>query len=439
MDQFEAEVLYHPDRLTEWTGDVTDRLMEGIEDLTREQMMGPYHPFNNPLLWEVLHAGWFIERWFLREHLGREPRFDGFDDIYDSTVISHGRRWVEELHSPEQTRDFLTSLAGRVETVLHTGSVSREARYYLYYAILHADMHTEALTYQRQTLGYPAPDHPAASDSGSTDPVEENYVPFGEGTWRLGADPEDPFCFDNEKWAHEVTVDPFELRNLPVTQGEYRQFVEAGGYESPRWWSEPGWSWRTSGELSSPRYWRRGDGGWERRQFDRWVPLEPDHVMIHVSWYEARAYCRWDGSRLPTEAEWMVASTVEPGESFDQRSHRPYPWGAELPRETHARLDWRGMGSGPASGTGAGESPAGIRSLIGTVWEWTVDPFEPFPGFEPDYYRQYSEPWFGSRKVLKGGCFATRSRLARSGYRNFYSPNRNDVLAGFRPARSLDP
>ena len=163
---------------------------------------------------------------------------------------------------------------------------------------------------------------------------------------------------------------------------------------------------------------------WLRRAFDRWAPLEPNRAMLHVNWFEADAYCRWRGRRLPTEAEWEFAA----GGLEKTR----FPWGEEPPTPARANLDWRGGGAVDADAWPEGDSSAGCRQLIGNVWEWTATVFGPYPGFVADPYKEYSQPWFGDHMVLRGGCWATRSRLIRNTWRNFYKPDRRDVWAGFR-------
>jgi len=187
-------------------------------------------------------------------------------------------------------------------------------------------------------------------------------------------------------------------------------------------------------KFDHPAYWRRETNGrWQQRFFDRYLSLSEHLPIIHVSWYEAEAYCNWAGRRLPTEAEWELAAsgelTPDGGRLSDRRRH--FPWGDDPPIAERANLDWR---SGPAEvgDHAGGDSAFGCRQMIGNVWEWIADDFTSYPGFIIDPYREYSKPWFGSHKVLRGGCWATRSLLIRNTWRNFYTPDRYDVWAGFR-------
>ena len=172
-----------------------------------------------------------------------------------------------------------------------------------------------------------------------------------------------------------------------------------------------------------------------RRNFHQWIPIEPHAPVIHLTWYEAEAYCHWANRRLPTEAEWEMAASAEPSVSGDSvtAKKRRYPWGDAPSTPNHANLDSRHQGCVDVAAYPEGDSAFGCRQMIGNVWEWTATPFYPFPGYILDYpYKEYSAPWFGDRKVLKGGAWATRSRLAYNTFRNFFPPNRNDVFAGFR-------
>jgi iron(II)-dependent oxidoreductase len=291
-------------------------------------------------------------------------------------------------------------------------------------------MHAEAFTITRQTLAYPAPPPaggPGAGLAGGDAPWGGD-APVAGGSFRLGAEPGAAFVFDNEQWAHPVELRPFAIARAPVTQAEFAAFVEDGGYRRRTLWGAEGWAWRQREGAEQPAYWRREARGWRRRDFDRWVPLEPHRPVVHVNWYEAEAYCRWAGRRLPTEAEWEAAASRAPGGGRKS----PHPWGDGEPTPGRANLDGGARGCVGVAAHPEGDSPCGCRQMTGNVWEWTADPFLPYPGFAPGPYKEYSAPWFGDHKVLRGGCWATRGRMLRNTWRNFYRPERRDVFAGFR-------
>ena len=406
------------------------RTLALVADLDDEQLMGPKLAIVNPLLWEIGHVAWFQEKWSLRHLKGEPPLEADADALYDSMAIDHDTRWDLPLWSRSGTLAYMDRVLGRVvEGLERSPELSAEEVYFHLLPLFHEDMHDEAFVYTRQTHGWPAPaaEHygPRIEDPGGALPGD---VEVEGGTFLLGASPDAPFAFDNEKWAHPVEVAPFRIARAAVTQGELREFVDDGGYEREELWSEGGRAWRRESGARHPVYWRRDGGGYERRVYDRWVDLEDDLPAVHVSWWEAEAYCRWAGRRLPTEAEWELAASG----GVDGGRKRTYPWGEESDATGRANLDGSGGGTVPVGALAAGDSPCGCRQMLGNVWEWTGDDFGPFPGFVPDPYKEYSEPWFGDHKVLRGGCWATRLRLVRNTWRNFYQPQRRDVWAGFR-------
>ncbi len=427
------------DRLTQWVHDSRRRVMELVEDLSDEQLVGPLIATINPLIWEIGHLAWFQERFLLRDALQREPIIAHCDALWDSGAVPHDTRWFLDLPSRDDTLQYMRQVRDRVAEAVTEGLPPAWHRLALY-TVFHEDTHTEALTYTRQTLQYPAPTITQLSHTAPDTVVDAGAhrgdVDIDGGTFLLGATGAEPFVYDNEKWCHRVEVQPFSIAKAPVTQAQFAEFVEDGGYQRPLLWVRPGWSWRTRTRADHPVYWRRSDSGWERRVFDEWRALEPHRPVVHVCWYEAEAFCRWAGRRLPTEAEWELAATGAANAADDGGAHgttkRRYPWGDEEPAAQHANLDWRAMDTVDVAAYPDGDSVYGCRQMIGNVWEWTGSTFAPYPNFEQDTYRDNSWPWFGSRKVLRGGAWATRGRYVRNTYRNYFTPDRRDVFAGFR-------
>lgn len=401
-----------------------ERTLALVADLEPEQWLGPQLDIVNPPLWEFGHLGWFEEFWCLRGGSRQTASlFDRADHLYDSAEVAHPQRWSLPLPDPEATRRYLEQVRQRVIAGLESAP---SGGYFGELSAMHEEMHAEAFAYTRQTLAYAQPQPVTMPVSGGPWPGDAEVQ---GGRFRLGAEPGDGFVFDNEKFAHEVDIRDFCMSRAPVSNAQFIEFVEAGGYRRKACWSEVGWRWREASAAQAPRYWQRVDGGWQWRCHDRIEPLLPHHPVIHVNWYEAEAWCRWAGRRLPTEAEWEYAASSEPG---DPGRKRRYPWGDELPSIRQANLFAAAGGTLPVDDCAAGDSPWGLRQMIGNVWEWTADWFLPYPGYLRDPYAEYSEPWFGNHKVLRGGCHATRDTLIRNTWRNFYTPERNDVFAGFR-------
>jgi len=394
----------------------------------------------NPLLWEIGHVTWFQEKWALRHAAGKAPMRADSDALYDSAAIPHDTRWNLPLPSRDDTLGYMIAVRDRVLERIAERNLTENDRYFITLAVFHEDMHTEAFTYTRQTHGWRAPVFSGLEpvNAGETGPLGGD-VEIPGGQFLLGALREERFVFDNEKWSHAFKVQPFAIARAAVTQAEFLDFVESQGYGRREFWSEPGWRWRESVGAEHPVYWKREAAGrWLRRNFDCWVNLEAHRPVLHVNWWEAEAFCKWAGRRLPTELEWEVAAAGEPGDSPKELAgvKRRFPWGDDSPGAEHANLGWRAMGTVDVSAMPAGDSAFGCRQMIGNVWEWTANDFGPYPGFVIDPYREYSEPWFGTHKVLRGGAWPTQPRLLRNTWRNFYMPDRRDVWAGFRTCRA---
>jgi iron(II)-dependent oxidoreductase len=407
------------DQLVEALRDARARTLALVQDLDDAQWMGPRLAIVNPIRWEIAHVAWFHERWVLRHVRGRAPVREDGDALYDSARVHHDTRWDLPLPDRAGTLAYMQEILERVCDAARDG----EQRYFHELVLFHEDMHDEALTYTRQTLGYPAP------QLGGSAPVDAGPWPgdveVPGGPMLLGARDDGRFVFDNEKWAHRVEVAPFRIARAPVTNQEFARFVDDGGYARDELWSAEGRAWRATVAARAPVYWRRAGDRWLVRRWDREVEQQPHHPVTHVCWFEADAYCRWSGRRLPSEAEWELAAATPDG--------RRFPWGDAPPTAAHANLDAAAGGPVDVAAHADGDSAYGCRQMIGNVWEWTSTRFAPYPGFVIDPYAEYSAPWFATpHMVLRGGCWATRARLLRNTWRNFYSPDRRDVLAGFR-------
>ncbi len=423
------------ERLAGMLADSRRRTLDLIGDLDEEQMLGPQLSIVNPPLWEIGHLAWFQERWNLRrvtdEEFTSSRILEQGDELYDSMEVAHDTRWDLPLLSSEETLSYMQRVLDLTLDRLREEGPTPEVSYFTQLATFHEDMHGEAFTYTRQTHALPEPPisdrEPGVLEGRPAGPFEGDAEIPG-GTFMLGATEDMGFVFDNEKWAHPVEVAPFRISRAPVTNEQFAAFVEDGGYENKDLWSERGAKWLEQTGAEHPVYWSKQSGGWNRRHFDETGPLSPHQPVIHVGWYEAEAYCRWAGRRLPTEAEWEMAASAEPSSEHN----RLYPWGDEPPTPRHANLDGRLLGPVDVAAFPEGDSAFGCRQMMGNVWEWCADDFGPYPGFVRDSYKEYSEPWFGDHKVMRGGAWATRSRMLRNTWRNFGLPARRDLFVGFR-------
>lgn len=380
--------------LVQTVNEARARTLALVADLDDEQLNVPLLEAVNPFRWELGHVAFFYDVFLLRL-LGRAAfLMDGAADLYDSFSVDHDDRWSLALPSRAGTLEYMTRVHAAVVERLASSEPDPVQTYLCLLAVLHEDMHAEAFSYMRQTLEYPAPRLPAAADGPRAGPLPGDAAIPGD-VFQLGATPDLPFVFDNEKWAHPVEVAPFSIARAPVTNAAFAAFVEDRGYLRRDCWSRQGWLWRSRSGVQHPRDWRRATGGWLRRHFDRLVPLEAHAPVVHVSWYEAEAYCRWSKRRLPTEAEWEMAAAAEPsptGRGVTARKRR-FPWGDEPASAERANLDSLYPGCADVAAFPSGDSAFGCRQMLGNVWEWTASPFYPYPGYVVDFpYKEYSAP-----------------------------------------------
>ncbi len=417
--------------------DTRQRELEVLDNLTHDQLYGTQMKSVEPPIWEMGHVGWFQDRWILQNLDKQAPVSQDADNLYDSFNIPNAERWDLAFPSFGETYEYITEVLSRIIQRLDNRELTPEEVYFYRLVINHEDMHSETMVHIRQTLGYKRPS--ISNTRPTSPPIDPAFtlhdISIPGGTYMLGATEEMPFVLDNEKWAHPIEIKPYKISNTPVTVDQYRQFVEAGGYQNKAYWSEEGWAWRQKANAEHPVCWQQeADGSWCMRWFEEIVPLEPFHPMMHVNYYEATAYCNWAGRRLPTEAEWELAASAqltEDGNGFT-KAKPLFPWGNDAPDQNLANLDSAALGPIDVRALPAGDSAFGLRQMIGNVWEWTADTFDAFPGFVIDPYDTYSAPSFGQQKVLRGGCWVTRSRVIRNTWRNFYTPDRNNIFAGFR-------
>jgi len=403
--------------LADWVVEARARTLDMVRDLSDSDLRVPLLRTINPFLWEIGHIAYFQEYWVLRHRARQASALRDADMWYDSAKVAHDSRWELPLPSRSATIDYLERTRDCVLNCIARARFDSTDEYFILLSVFHEDMHDEAFTITRQTLGYPAPSFSAGPtlkhENCSGGPFPGNVAVPG-GTYMIGSTEHNGFIFDNEKWAHAVEVPAFQIARAPITQAEYAVFVEENGYNRIELWSAEGWKWREREKTQHPLYWRRDhERGWIRRHFDHWISLEPHRPVANVCWYEAEAFCRWSGKRLPTEYEWEVAASG-------------------IEHYSSCNLDWTAMGCCDVNSHPHGDSLSGCRQMIGNVWEWTSSDFFPYSGFSEDPYKEYSSPWFGTHKVLRGGAWSTRSRLIRVAYRNFYTPERRDIWAGFR-------
>jgi len=427
-ERIAAELTAARDRTTLLTDSVDEA------DLVRQ-----HSPLMSPLVWDLAHIANQEELWLLREVGGRTPIHPEIDPLYDAFEHPRSERPSLPLLAPAEARSYGHDVRGRVLDLLDrsrlSGSRLLDDGFAFGMIAQHEAQHDETMLITHQLRTGPAvlsATSPGAAPADALRLPGEVLVPGGPFTMGTSTD---PWALDNERPAHTVSVPAFYIDTTPVTCGSYAAFITDGGYDEPRWWTADGWAHRQRASLSAPLYWRFDGGQWVRSVFGRTEPVDPAEPVLHVSWYEADAYARWAGRRLPTEAEWEKAARFDPvsGESLR------YPWGSADPSAEQANLGQAFLRPAPAGSYPAGAAPCGARQLIGDVWEWTSSDFLPYPGFAAWPYREYSEVFFGPEyKVLRGGSFAVSPVACRGTFRNWDYPIRRQIFAGFRTARTAE-
>ena len=437
MTMFAVASRLDPRRIAEALGEARARTLLLVAPLTDAELRMQHDPLMSPILWDLGHIAHFEELWLTR-NLDGPIEFVEMPGLYNPFEHPRSARGALPLPGIAEVRATFDAIRARVLARLDALGPADDSPLlrdgYVYRMVLqHEYQHNETML-QTLQLKQGRPYTPAertelpAATAGLR---PGRMVRFPGGTVEIGTD-DRCAAYDNERPRHVVRVAPFHIDVHPVTNGEFLAFLEAGGYERREYWSDAGWRWRHESDVRAPKYWERRDGAWHTRVMDRAGPVPPEHPVCHVCWYEADAFARFAGKRLPTEIEWETAAGWDPATG---RS-RPYPWGDAPPSRQVANLDQLGFGTAPIGAYPRNVSPLGCSGMIGDVWEWTASDFGPWPGFRSFPYPEYSEVFFGSEyKVLRGGSWATRPGAVRNTFRNWDYPIRRQIFSGFRCAR----
>ena len=366
-----------------------------LDPLSDEDQLAQHSPLMSPLVWDLAHVGHYEELWLLRAVARTQPIDPAHDDIYDAFKHVRKERAKLAILGPAEARRHIAMVRGRVFDVLDKVELDPAVPLlndgFVYGMVAqHEHQHDETMLATLQLMASPSP----YAHGGGPTPVpaavagSETLIPGGP--FVMGTDTH-PFAYDNERPAHRVDIGPYRIDTFPVTNRQYLGFIEAGGYDDPRFWSDAGWGHRLEADLEAPLFWsREGGATWSVRRYGQQIDLPLDEPVQHVCWYEADAYARFAGKRLPTEPEWEKAG------------HH------------------------------------GVERLFGDVWQWTSSDFTAYPGFVTFPYKEYSEVFYGSDyKVLRGGSWATSPLVARTTFRNWDYPIRRQIFAGFRCVRDV--
>jgi gamma-glutamyl hercynylcysteine S-oxide synthase len=397
------------------------RSLELLEPLDDDQLLRQHSPLMSPLVWDLAHIGNYEEQWLVRAAGGMTAIDPSLDDLYDAFRHARADRPALPLLGPDGARAYVDQVRQRALVALEGLPFDQAdplvaGGFVVGLVVQHEHQHDETMLATLQLMdgeGFGPVARQPPPVAGPTGPAE---ILIPGGAFEMGTDDE-AWAYDNERPSHLVEVAPFFIHTTPVSNGEFAEFIADGAYDRASLWSAAGWAWRQQAELTAPGYWRpEGDGSWSRLRFGHVEEVPAAEPVQHVCWYEADAFARWAGCRLPTEAEWEKAAA-----------------GSDPAR---ANLGGGRFRPSPAGNHPDGRSSWGVHQMIGDVWEWTASDFTAYPGFRAFPYREYSEVFFGPEyKVLRGGSWATHPTAVRRTFRNWDYPIRRQIFSGLRLAR----
>jgi len=388
--------------------------------------------YTSPPKWHLGHVSWLNEIVLSKTQKNYEFYSDKFSKYLNSYYNQFGKphdkakRGIMSRPTVDEILEYYDVITKKVTKALQS-TMTQEASYLFTMSIHHECQHQELLVYDLQHLlgDQYRPVRKNFLEKPSN--VKKESIKISGGVFEMGYSG-DEFCYDVELPEHKVYINDFQIENLPVTNAQYIEFIEDGGYDDFSFWLSDGWDAVKKNEWIAPMYWEKENDVWITKDFTGKRKINPDEPVCHVSFYEAAAFCKWAGKRLPTEAEWEKAAL------WDERNNLKtiFPWGNEFPTENHANLldshIWQCANIGSYEN---GKSHYGCYQMIGDVWEWTSSEFVGYPGFKSGF-DEYNDKWFTNQKVLRGGSFGTPALSIRGSYRNFFRLDERWMLSGFR-------
>lgn len=381
-----------------------------VADLGDDTLRAQLHPDFSPIGWHLGHIAFTEAHWLLGRCCGVAVPEPQWNELFHAEGLPKPLR--RKLPDTRALYGYLADVRGRVFAYLEEAPVEQQMGIWKF-VLQHESQHDETIAVLRRLadLDLGVEPLPGAETAG----LDDTLVTVPGGEYLLGSD--EPDALDNERPAYAATVAAFAIERYPVTQARFRKFIEADGYRTRDYWSEEGWAWRERSGTVRPLYWRTG--------------LD-DRPVCGVSHYEAEAFCRFVGRRLPSEQEWECAA----GAPLAGREAGPYPWGKAAPSVRTCNFDGRRGWVSPVTSHEAGASPYRCADMLGNTWEWTATRFAPHAGFSPYPYEGYSQNYFDGRHyVMRGGSWATRPWVLRRSFRNWYLPHLRELFVGFRCAQ----
>ena len=412
-----------------------DRTLLLISGLSDEDLHRQHDPLMSPIIWDVGHIAHFEELW-LTQNLDGPIEFSEMPGLYNP--LEHPRATRASLALPtlaemtERLQEIRTRVLDRLDTLEWDDDNPLLQGGYVYNMVLqHEYQHNETILQTLQLKKGEPYRAPRKITFARRPPADPEMVLFDGGRVTIGTNDRST-AYDNERPRHEMSLRPFSIDRAPVANGRYLEFMSENGYEREELWSDAGRGWLAESGTTAPKFWTREGDAWVTRTMDATRPVDPARPVCHVCYYEAEAFAKWDGKRLPTEFEWEAAASWDPSTA----SAHNFPWGDSPADRESANIDQLAFDTAPIGTYDRNVSPIGCYGMIGDVWEWTSSDFNGYPGFQSFPYKEYSKEFFGAEyKVLRGGSWATRPGAIRNTFRNWDYPIRRQIFSGFRCAR----
>lgn len=411
-----------------------NRTLELVKTLEKDDFLVQTAVFTSPPKWHIGHVSWIYEA--IMSKLDKNYEFyskefsEYLNSYYQQFGVPHdkGLRGIVSRPTIDQVFQYFNTINQRVEKFIGNFELSPDAKRLIIMGFHHECQHQELLVYDLQHLlaeqYHPVRQNPIPRH----DPVEKKSASIKGGIYSMGYNGND-YCYDVELPEHMVYLDDYNIDVFPVTNEQYLEFMQDGGYLTYKYWLSDGWDKLGENNWQAPMYWEKIDSQWHTRDFLGIRKINPNEPVCHVSYYEADAFCKWAGKRLPTEAEWEKAACW----NEETKVKTIYPWGNDPPTAEKCNLLESYHWGCSDVGAFATTSPSGCQQMIGDVWEWTSSEFTGYPGFKSGF-DEYNDKWFTNQKVLRGGSFGTPKSSIRASYRNFFRLDERWMFSGFRCA-----
>jgi len=415
-----------------------ERTLELVKTLEKDDFIVQTEFYTSPPKWHIGHVSWIYEAILNKLDTNYEFYSKEFSEYLNSYYQQFGKphdkgkRGIISRPTVDQIFHYFDIINERVIKFIQEKTIDDESVKLITMGFHHECQHQELLVYDLQNLLADQYQPLKKNSQPTPSSIKLKTVKIHGGIYEMGYNGSQ-YCYDIELPEHKVYLNDYKIDAFPVTNYEYQKFIEDGGYETYQYWLSDGWEKINQNKWNAPMYWKKIDGEWMVQDFIGNRKINPQEPVCHVSFYEADAFCRWAGKRLPSEAEWEKAACW----NEDKQRKTIFPWGDEQPSKKHANLlesylwNCSEIGSYPS-----GKSHFGCYQMIGDVWEWTSSEFVGYPGFKTEF-SEYNDKWFTNQKVLRGGSFGTPMMSIRGSYRNFFRLDDRWLFSGFRCAEDI--